>query len=139
MKRQIVLILLSLIVPGCKEQSKEIDNSGSYKEQSKVVDDSISHGSNNQHAHKEMVSHNVSSEMLPGAWFKEGDSNAVFSISSDSIFYVDNSGSYAYEITADTIQIKFDGWISKSLILKATKDSLVLMDIRDRWVTYFIR
>jgi hypothetical protein len=126
MKKRIAITLLSLIISGCKEKSR-------------VVDNSISYGSNNQNERKEIVSRHVSSEILLGAWFVEMDSNAAFSIFPDSIYYVDNLRSYAYEITADTIKVNFDGWVSKSFILKATKDSLVLMDVEDRSITYLLK
>jgi hypothetical protein len=127
MKKQIILILLNLVILCCKEKSKT-----GY--------DSVSYEKNKQNERKEITNtHNVSSETLLGVWFKERESNAVFNISSDSIYYVDNLRSYKYEIIADTIKINFDGWISKSLVVKVTKDSLVLMDLEDRSITHLLR
>ncbi|MBT1712189.1 hypothetical protein KK062_28365 [Fulvivirgaceae bacterium PWU5] len=127
MKKQIILISLSLIILGCKEKNKTRESV-------------IIHEEKKQNEDKENVrSYNVSPEALTGAWFKEKGSNAVFDISYDSIFYVDNLKSYKYQIIADTIKIDFDGWISKSLILKVTTDSLLLMDLEDRSITYLLR
>jgi hypothetical protein len=98
-----------------------------------------------QDAYENKESSNVSTrkqvlpENLKGTWFRDKESNAVFDVSSDSVYYVDNLKSYKYEISSDTLLIDLDGWTSKSLILKLTRDSLTLMDLDDHSVTYLIK
>ena len=127
MKRQINIILLCLIVLCCKEKSKTDNIPAPYE------------GNRQNLSKKTEKTYNVSPKNLFGVWFTERGDNAIFNISADSIYYVDNLRSYKYEIRADTLKINFDGWISKSLIVKLTTDSLILMDFDDKSISFFMK
>ncbi|MFL5753666.1 MAG: hypothetical protein ACJ76F_09680 [Bacteroidia bacterium] len=66
---------------------------------------------------------------LQGSWFgKEYEEHAVFSIQGDSISYVEHPGKYVFSIYWDTLDIIAPEGHIKQIILKSTKDSLLLKD-----------
>jgi hypothetical protein len=74
----------------------------------------------------------LDTKLIQGIWYINESSNAIFEIGEDSILYVDNLRSYPYEISKNMLIIDLDGWKSKSLILRADRDSLILQDVDDQ-------
>jgi hypothetical protein len=69
---------------------------------------------------------------IQGIWTDGQTENATFRINKDSIYYVDNFQSFKYEISSDTLIIKFDGFNDVSKIIKIDKDSLILFKDNQR-------
>lgn len=69
---------------------------------------------------------------IQGIWTNGQTDNATFRIKKDSIYYVDNFKSFKYEISSDTLIIKFDGYNDVSKILKIDNDSLILFKNNQR-------
>jgi hypothetical protein len=69
-------------------------------------------------------------KLLQGSWFgKEYDEHAVFNIDGDSINYIEHFDKFKYRISKDTFDILTDQPHYKEIILKLTKDSLVLKEL----------
>lgn len=63
---------------------------------------------------------------LDGIWAESEDVNAIFKISEDSIFYMENPESNSrFEIKSDTLIIYTGGIATKNLLMKQDNDSLV--------------
>ena len=77
--------------------------------------------------------------ILEGAWGNEQDGNALFYIEGDSIYYTERQESpYSIEIKGNTFSVDYEGYSSKSEVVKLTKDSLVYKN-EDNFTTKLFR
>ena len=72
----------------------------------------------------------VTKEDVMGIWKADYDDgpNATLAIYEDSVFNVEHFSKYGYELKGDTLIIDFGDWMSESIVTKAVKDTLVLID-----------
>jgi archaellum component FlaF (FlaF/FlaG flagellin family) len=134
----IILFALFYLFESCSYQEKQKDNKNTYIESSNDTDNNKVAHTNKVHKSSD-IKNKLDYSFIQGVWFEEMNTNALFAIDGDSIFYVDNLSSYPYEISDDTLVINFDGWKSKSLILKVDNNSLYLKDISDGTVIKLFR
>jgi hypothetical protein len=66
---------------------------------------------------------------LDGIWAENKEDNALFYIKNDSIYYLDDLKPYHYKLINDTLTIYLDNFISKSILVKNTNDSLLLKEL----------
>jgi hypothetical protein len=78
--------------------------------------------------------------LLQGSWFgKEFNEHAVFSIRGDTITYIDDFSNFKYSISKDTFNLLTKEPHYKQIILKLTKDSLVLKDLPGQEISKYWR
>ncbi|WP_299314623.1 hypothetical protein [uncultured Aquimarina sp.] len=71
-------------------------------------------------------------ELINGVWAEDKESNALFYIENDSIFYTGQQDKpYAIKLDKNSFSISYDNYISKAEILKLTKDSLVYVSSKN--------
>ena len=70
-----------------------------------------------------------SKKLLQGSWFgKEYDEHAVFRIDGDSINFVEHFDKLKYRLSKDTFEIVTRESHTKQVIIRLTKDSLIVKD-----------
>jgi hypothetical protein len=76
--------------------------------------------------------------LLQGTWFgEEYDAHAVFYITGDTISYIEHFDKFKYLISKDTFDIYTANPHYKQLILKLTKDSLVVQDLPSKKISKY--
>ena len=60
--------------------------------------------------------------------------SAAFQIKDSTIYYPDDFTEYGYDLSGDTIVIHLDDATVRSVIVKATADSLVLSSFGREWI-----
>ena len=72
----------------------------------------------------------IMKEDVMGIWkadYNDGP-NATLGIYEDSVLNVEHFSRYKYELKGDTLIIDFGDWQSVSIVMKAAKDTLILID-----------
>lgn len=78
--------------------------------------------------------------LLLGCWFgKEFNEHAVFSIRGDTITYIEDFSNFKYSISKDAFDLLTKEPHYKQIILKLTKDSLVLKDLPSQEISKYWR
>jgi hypothetical protein len=62
---------------------------------------------------------------IKGIWAAVGEENATFVIKDSTIFYPDHNDTYKYSLKADSIFIRFDGFVGRYLIRMHGNDTLI--------------
>lgn len=72
----------------------------------------------------------ITKEDIMGIWKGDYDDgpNATMAIYEDSLLNVEHLESFKYELRSDTLIVDFGDWKSISIITKAEKDTLILLD-----------
>ena len=60
--------------------------------------------------------------------------SAAFQIKDSTIYYPEDFAEYRYDISGDTIVVHRDDAVVRSIIVKATADSLVLSSFGREWI-----
>jgi hypothetical protein len=75
------------------------------------------------------VNEDSTRKYLQGAWAEDSDSNILFSISGDSLYYFEDPNPIFIDIHTDTLVLFVDeSLVVKNRIIKIGKDSLVMLD-----------
>jgi hypothetical protein len=107
-------LLTLLLFTNCTSTNKKEDEAGVSKIDSSTL----------KITERKVFSDQLKSK-LKGIWTDGSSENATFSITSDSIVYVDQFTSYKYELYADTIQIEYPEMVYIGKIY-FSKDTFVL-------------
>lgn len=68
-------------------------------------------------------------DMLIGIWAEDEESNAIFQLTSDSVYYVEHLDTpYKYDLIGDSLIFLIEGENYPSNIVKLTNDSLILFE-----------
>ncbi len=67
-------------------------------------------------------------KLLKGIWAENEESNALFEIKGDSLYYFEDPVPVFYEVIEDTFKIYIEGKVFPSQIIKLSSDSLVRIE-----------
>lgn len=78
--------------------------------------------------------------LLQGAWWgSEYDEHAVFTIDGDEITYIEHFDKFRYKLSGDTFDLITKQPHYKEIIVKLTKDSLVLRELPSKEISRYWR